>query len=224
MPPLALLDTPEERPAQVNEQSLRAIAQLLENKLRDFSVEGSVTEIHPGPVITMYEFVPAPGVKISKIVNLFDDLSLAMEGRQVRIVAPLPDKAAVGIEIPNYDRETVWFRDILANPKFKPEKSKLLFALGKDISGECFVSDLAKMPHLLVAGATGAGKSVSVNTMILSLLYQSTPEDVRLIMVDPKMLELSVYQGVPHLLLPVVTDPKKAAKALRWAVKEMERR
>lgn len=224
LPSLSLLDTPPETKTEINEESLRANAQLLENKLRDFGVEGHVTEIHPGPVITMYEFVPAPGVKINKIVNLADDLSLAMEGRQVRIVAPLPDKAAVGLEIPNHVRETVWLKDILAHPKFKREKSRLLFALGKDIAGECFVADLTKMPHLLVAGATGAGKSVSVNTMILSLLYQSAPEDVRLLMVDPKMLELSVYQGIPHLLLPVVTDPKKAAQALRWAVKEMERR
>ncbi len=224
LPTLALLDSHEQTIAHVDERSLRANAKLLESKARDFAVEGTVTDINPGPVVTMYEFVPAPGVKINKIVSLADDLSLAMEGRQVRVVAPLPNKAAVGIEIPNREREIVYFKDLLSNPKFHPDKTKLLLALGKDISGEPIVADLAKMPHLLVAGATGAGKSVSINTMILSLLYQATPDVVRFIMVDPKMLELSIYQGIPHLLLPVVTDPRKAATALRWAVKEMERR
>ncbi|MDO8519256.1 MAG: DNA translocase FtsK, partial [Deltaproteobacteria bacterium] len=199
-------------------------ARILEKKLLDFGVEGKVTEIHPGPLITMYEFEPAPGIKLSRIANLVDDLCLAMGGRSVRIVAPLPNKPAVGIEIPNNTRETVWLKDIIADEKFHGNESKLVMALGKDIEGIPFVADLAKMPHLLVAGATGSGKSVSINSMILSILYKAKPEEVRIIMVDPKMLELSIYEGIPHLLLPVVTEPKKASLALRWAVREMERR
>lgn len=225
LPPINLLTSDsknEETP--VDEESLKMNARLLEKKLMDFNVEGAVTEIHPGPVITMYEFQPAPGVKLSRIANLADDLCLAMGGRSVRIVAPLPNKPAVGIEIPNNNRETVWLKDIVADERFQKNESKLVFAIGKDIEGIPFVGDLAKMPHLLVAGATGSGKSVSINTMILSILYKATPEEVRLIMVDPKMLELSIYGGIPHLLLPVVTEPKKAALALRWAVREMERR
>ncbi len=224
LPPVSLLDSEAAQDTTIDEESLKMQARMLEKKLLDFNVEGRVTEIHPGPVITMFEFEPAPGVKLSRIANLVDDLSLAMGGRSVRIVAPLPNKAAVGIEIPNNVRETVWLKDVIADDKFQKSESKLIFALGKDIEGIPYVSDLAKMPHLLVAGATGAGKSVSINSMIISILYKASPEEVRLIMVDPKMLELSIYEGIPHLLLPVVTEPKKAALALRWAVREMERR
>jgi S-DNA-T family DNA segregation ATPase FtsK/SpoIIIE len=224
LPPVDLLDNGDGKEVVVDENSLKMNAKILEKKLNDFNVEGNVTEIHPGPVITMYEFQPAPGIKLSKISNLVDDLSLAMGGRSVRIVAPLPNKPAVGIEIPNTDREVVWFKDIISDPKFQKNRAKLLFALGKDIEGISYYSDLAKMPHLLVAGATGAGKSVSINTMIMSILFRAGPEDVRMLMIDPKMLELSIYEGIPHLLLPVVTDPKKANLTLKWGVKEMERR
>jgi len=172
----------------------------------------------------MYEFVPAPGIKISKIASLADDLAMSMAAMQVRIVAPIPGKGAVGIEIPNDSVETVYLKELITHPTFHESKYSLPIALGKDIEGNAYVTDLTRMPHLLVAGATGAGKSVSVNTMIMSILYNSSPKDVRLLMVDPKMLELSVYDGIPHLLLPVVTDPRKAAVALRWAVVEMERR
>lgn len=224
LPPISLLNSEDQKTVTIDIESLKMNARLLEKKLLDFNVEGHVTEIHPGPVIAMYEFQPAAGVKLSKIAGLADDLSIAMGGRQVRIVAPLPNKPAVGIEIPNYERETVWLKDIIADASFQKSETKLPFAIGKDIEGHPYVADISKMPHLLVAGATGSGKSVSVNSMILSILYKASPQEVRLIMVDPKMLELSIYEGIPHLLLPVVTDPKKASMALRWAVKEMERR
>src|SRR5262249_13823195 len=178
----------------------------------------------PGPVVTMYEFVPAPGTKISKIVSLANDLAMNLEAISVRIVAPIPGKAAVGIEVPNKRRETVYLREVLLDDAFRSIKSKIALALGKDIEGRPAAVDLGRMPHLLVAGTTGAGKSVSVNAMIMSIVCNATPEDVRFIMIDPKMLELSIYEGIPHLLLPVVTDPKKANLALRWAVEEMERR
>lgn len=223
-PPLGLLDSDGHKPVVIDEGQLKMNARLLEKKLLDFSVQGRVTEIHPGPVVTMYEFQPAAGVKLSRIANLMDDLSLVMGGRSVRIVAPLPNKPAVGIEIPNNEREMVLLKDIIADEAFQKKHTKIPFALGKDIEGNPTVADLGKMPHLLIAGATGAGKSVSINAMILSLLYKSGPEDVRIIMVDPKMLELSIYEGIPHLLLPVVTQPKKATLALQWAVREMERR
>ncbi|MBI1909299.1 MAG: DNA translocase FtsK 4TM domain-containing protein [Deltaproteobacteria bacterium] len=226
LPPLSLLDSEDGSDAApvIDEDSLKLNSRLLERKLLDYGVEGRVTEIHPGPIITMYEFEPAPGVKVNKIVNLEDDLALIMGGKSVRIVAPIPGKPVVGIEIPNSSRETVWLKDVIAHSKFQKNGSKLTLALGKDIEGIPYVADLAKMPHLLVAGATGSGKSVSVNTMILSVLYKAAPEDVRFLMVDLKMLELSIYEGIPHLLLPVVTNPKKASLALRWATEEMERR
>jgi S-DNA-T family DNA segregation ATPase FtsK/SpoIIIE len=225
LPALGLLDpVPDDSGAHVNEESLKASAVLLESKMRDYGVEGKVTEIHPGPVVTMYEFEPAAGVKVNRIVNLTDDLSLSMGGRPVRIVAPLPGKPAVGIEIPNMDREMVYFKEIVADSRFQKNDSKLALALGKNIEGTPVVADLAKMPHLLVAGATGAGKSVGLNSMILSLILKNTPAEVRFIFIDPKMLELSIYADIPHLLLPVVTQPKKATLALAWAVKEMERR
>ncbi|MBI2982442.1 MAG: DNA translocase FtsK 4TM domain-containing protein [Deltaproteobacteria bacterium] len=224
LPPLGFLESESQPQARVDEESLKLNSKLLEQKLLDYGVEGKITKIHPGPVITMYEFEPAAGVKVNKIVNLEDDLALTMGGKSVRIIAPLPGKAAVGIEIPNNDRETVWLKEIIGDPRFEKSESKLSLALGKDTEGFPFVAELSKMPHLLVAGATGSGKSVSINAMILSLLYKSTPEEVRMIMIDLKMLELSVYEGIPHLLLPVVTQPRRAAVALHWVVKEMERR
>ncbi len=224
LPSPALLDFEATVRAPVDPQKLRENALRLTKTLKDYGIEGHIREIRPGPVVTMYEYVPAPGIKLSKIASLADDLAMSMEAFRVRIVAPIPGKGAVGIEIPNEVRETVFLKEIIAHDTFKGAKSPLALAVGKDIEGGAYVTDLTRMPHLLVAGATGAGKSVSINTMIMSVLFRSTPDEVRMIMVDPKMLELSVYDGVPHLLLPVVTDPKKAALALRWAVEEMERR
>ncbi|MBJ6752274.1 DNA translocase FtsK [Geomonas anaerohicana] len=223
-PPLSLLDPIPEGAKRQDKETLTMNARLMEKKLKDFGVEGEVVEICPGPVITMYEFSPGPGIKVSRIAGLQDDLTMALQAHSIRIVAPIPGKGVVGIELPNRDREMVSLREIFATEQFHRGKMKLPMALGKDIAGNPLVTDLAKMPHLLVAGATGSGKSVAINTMILSLLYTSTPTDVRVIMVDPKMLELSVYEGIPHLLLPVVTNPKKAALALKWAVEEMGRR
>lgn len=223
-PPLSLLDPIPEAGKRQDRETLTMNARLMEKKLKDFGVEGEVVEICPGPVITMYEFSPGPGIKVSRIAGLSDDLSMALQAHSIRIVAPIPGKGVVGIELPNRDREMVSLKEIFNSEEFHKGKMKLPLALGKDIAGNPLVTDLAKMPHLLVAGATGSGKSVAINTMILSLLYTSTPTDVRVIMVDPKMLELSVYEGIPHLLLPVVTNPKKAALALKWAVEEMGRR
>ena len=224
LPPVSLLDYDAPERVPIDSELLLQNAKKLERKLKDYGIEGTVVEIRPGPVVTMYEFLPAAGVKVSKIASLTDDLAMAMEAMRVRIVAPIPGKGVVGIEIPNERRETVYLKEIISHDDFMSAGSALKLAIGKDIEGKPFVTDLAKCPHLLVAGATGSGKSVTINSIVLSLLYRSTPEDVRLIMVDPKMLELSVYEGIPHLLLPVVTDAKKAALALRWAVEEMERR
>jgi len=223
-PPLSLLDAPPATERRLDKDALTMNARLLEKKLKDFGVEGEVMEICPGPVVTMYEFAPGPGIKVSRIAGLSDDLSMALQALSIRIVAPIPGKGVVGVELPNRERETVYLKEILGSEEFHRGKLKLPLALGKDISGAPLVTDLARMPHLLVAGATGSGKSVSINTMILSLLYTATPRDLRIIMVDPKMLELSVYEGIPHLLLPVVTNPKKAALALKRAVDEMGRR
>ena len=223
-PSLQLLDFVPNRATTLDRDQLRRNAETLEKKLLDFKVEGKVVEIHPGPVVTMYEFLPAAGVKISQIANLEADLTMALEATSIRIVAPIPGKGVVGIEIPNSVRETVYLREVLSSEEFTRSKSKLTLALGKDIFGNPQVTDLGKMPHLLIAGATGSGKSVAVNAFILSLLYNASPDDVRLILVDPKVVELQVYEGIPHLLLPVVYDPKHAAAALRWAVEEMERR
>ncbi len=222
LPPLSLLETPEQKEFKIDKESLVANAKILEKRLEDFGVNGKVVEVRPGPVITMYEYEPAPGVKINKIVGLSDDLALALRSISVRIVAPIPGKAAVGIEIPNSIREPVYLKDILAREEFSQAESKLTLALGKDIFGGPFVTNLAKMPHLLVAGATGAGKSVSLNSMVCSLLYKADPEEVKFLMIDPKRLELSVYDGIPHLLHSVVYDPKAAALVLRWATEEME--
>lgn len=223
-PSLSLLDSSKQQSATIDESLLKKNAVMLKKKLQDYGVEGRITEIHPGPVITMYEFEPAVGIKINKIVNLADDLAVAMGGKSIRIVPHLPGKAAIGIEIPNTEREIVWLKDILSDPKFSKTNAKLTFALGKNTQGSPMVSDLSKMPHLLIAGATGSGKSVAINTIICSMLYKSTPEEIRIIMVDPKRLELSGYNGIPHLLLPVVTHPRKAHLALGWALREMEKR
>jgi len=224
LPKLGFLDEPVRTKEDVDHEHLRMQSGILEEKLADFGVQGSVKEVLPGPVITRYEFAPAPGVKINKIVNLADDLALALKALSVRIIAPIPGKAVIGIELPNDHRETVGFKDIVSSGVYTKSSSMLTIALGKDIVGHPVVADLEKMPHLLIAGATGTGKSVALNTMITSILYKATPEDVKFIMIDPKRIELSIYDGIPHLIAPVVTDMKKATNALFWAVREMERR
>ena len=224
LPPLELLDPPDGEQFKVDTETLQANSLILQKKLEDFGVEGEVMAVRPGPVITMYEFKPAPGVKVRRIVLLADDLAMALRAVSVRILAPIPGESVVGIEIPNPRRETVFLREVIESEAYRNTDSRLTLALGKDIGGTPFATDLAKMPHLLVAGATGTGKSVSINAMILSILYKSSPQDVKFIMVDPKMLELTVYEDIPHLLVPVVTDPKKAAAALFWAMDEMDRR
>lgn len=224
LPPLNLLDYDAPALEPIDELKLRTQADKLVAKFMDFGIEGRVREIRPGPVVTTYEFVPAPGIKVSKIAALSDDIAMAMEAVHVRIVAPIPGKGAVGIEIPNEKRETVYMKEIIADPAFKKREEKLMMALGKDIEGKSYYANLADMPHVLISGTTGSGKSVSVNAMICSILYRATPEDVRFMMIDPKMLELSLYDGIPHLLLPPIIDSKKAAVALKWCVAEMERR
>jgi len=224
LPPFDLLDPPSPSENGPDEDSLVMASRVLEKKLADFGVQGSVNTVRPGPVITLFEYKPAPGIKINKIVNLSDDLALALRALSVRIIAPIPGKDAVGIEIPNPRREHISLREILSSSTYAQSKTKLSLAFGKDSAGNPYVADLARMPHLLIAGATGAGKSVAVHAMLASLLFRATPKEVRLLIVDPKMLELSVYNDIPHLLLPVVTEAKKAAVALRWAVQEMERR
>jgi S-DNA-T family DNA segregation ATPase FtsK/SpoIIIE len=224
VPPLSLLEDPPPRTAQYSEGALDAMSRLVELKLRDFGVEVEVVSVHPGPVVTRFELQPAPGVKVSQISNLSKDLARALSAISVRVVEVIPGKSVVGLEIPNEVRELVTLGEILKSKPYDDMRSPLALALGKDIAGQSVVADLARMPHLLIAGTTGSGKSVAINAMVLSLLYKATPEHVRLIMVDPKMLELSVYEGIPHLLSPVVTDMKEAANALRWCVAEMERR
>src|SRR5918996_948701 len=224
LPPPELLDPPDGEQFKIDKETLHANSLILQKKLADFGVEGEVVAVRPGPVITMYEFKPAPGVKVRRIVLLADDLAMALRAVSVRILAPIPGESVVGIEIPNPRRETVRLREVIESESYRNSESKLTLALGKDIGGTSFATDLAKMPHLLVAGATGTGKSVSINAMILSILYKSSPQDVKFIMVDPKMLELTMYEEIPHLLVPVVTDPKKAAAALFWAMDEMDRR
>ena len=221
-PPHALLDAPKAE-RKIDERELMEGARLLEDKCREFSVEGAVVQIHPGPVVTTYEFKPDAGVKYSKITGLADDLCLAMQAESV-LIDRIPGKSTVGIQIPNPNREQISLRELLESDAYRRSQSKLTLALGKTIHGEPFVSDLATMPHLLIAGSTGTGKSVSVNAMLSSILFRATPDDVRLIMIDPKRLELGMYEDIPHLLTPVVVDPKLAANALRWAVREMEER
>jgi S-DNA-T family DNA segregation ATPase FtsK/SpoIIIE len=224
LPSLELLDHRDTRVIGYSQSDLEEMSRLVEDILADFNVVVSVVGFHPGPVITRFELQPAAGVKVSRISTLSKDLARALSVTSVRIVEIIPGKSVVGLEIPNQEREMVTLRELLVSAPFEKSKSLLTLAMGKDISGTPMVADLGKMPHALVAGTTGSGKSVAINTMILSLLYKATPEQVRLIMIDPKMLELSVYEGIPHLLTPVVTDMKEASNALRWAVAEMERR
>jgi len=224
LPPSELLDPSEGEQFKIDKETLHANSLILQKKLEDFGVAGEVVAVRPGPVITMYEFKPAAGVKVRRIVMLADDLAMALRAVSVRILAPIPGESVVGIEIPNPRRETVYLREVIESESYRSTDSKITLALGKDIGGRPFATDLGRMPHLLVAGATGTGKSVSINAMILSILFKSSPQDVKFIMVDPKMLELTVYEDIPHLLVPVVTDPKKAAAALFWAMDEMDRR
>ncbi len=223
-PPLDLFKRPPIDNKDIDREALLAQSVTLESKLETLGVTGKVVEIHPGPVITMFEYEPAPGIKISRIANLDDDLAMALQAEKVRIIAPIPGKGAVGIEIPSLRREIVFLREILESKEFNEAKSPLTVAFGKDSSGRPFVQDLTKMPHLLAAGTTGSGKSVFLNCLIMSILFKSTPDQVRLLMVDPKQLELSMYTDIPHMLHPVITEPKKAALLLRWAVAEMEER
>ncbi len=224
LPPLKLLDDPPVHEASYSQESLEAMSRLVELKLKDFGVEVEVVAVQPGPVVTRYEMRPAPGVKVSQISGLAKDLARSLSAISVRVVEVIPGKSVMGLEIPNEKREIVTLGEIIKSKAYDDVTSPLAIALGKDIGGAPVCADLAKMPHLLIAGTTGSGKSVGINAMILSLLYKSTAEHVRLIMIDPKMLELSVYEGIPHLLAPVVTDMKHAANALRWCVAEMERR
>jgi len=224
LPSLSLLDNPREDAVVIEREHYLAVSRTLESKLADFGVKGNVTGICPGPVITTYEFAPAPGVKINRIVSLAEDLALGLQAESVRIIGSIPGKAAVGIEIPNPRRKIVTIREILATEKFLKAESKLTIGLGMDIVGRPVCADLTRMPHLLIAGATGAGKSVAINAIICSILFKATPDEVRLLMVDPKRIELSSYEAIPHLLHPVVVDPKMASRALQWAVREMERR
>ena len=222
--PSDLLDTHAARAAHQTDSVLKSQSDILVQTLGSFGIEGSVTDVHPGPVITMYEFAPAPGIKVSRIVTLSDDLAMALKALKVRVVAPLPNKSTVGIEVPNPQRETVGLKDMLTSSVFAKARSKLALALGKDIYGRPVVTDLRTMPHLLVAGATGSGKSVGLNCLLLNILFTAHPDEVKLLLVDPKVLELQVYDGIPHLLRPVITNPKEAARGLSWVVQEMERR
>lgn len=223
-PPLTLLKEGDKKAGKGNNRALTETASKLQKTLYNFGVVAKVEHVSVGPAITRYELKPSEGVRVSKIANLADDIALNLAAKTIRIEAPIPGKQAVGIEVPNEESEVVHLRDILDTDTFKNHKSKLAFALGKDVSGEEIVTDIAKMPHVMIAGATGSGKSVCINTLIASIIYKAKPSDVKLIMVDPKIVELSVYNGIPHLMIPVVTDPKKAAGALAWAVQEMENR
>jgi S-DNA-T family DNA segregation ATPase FtsK/SpoIIIE len=224
LPSLSFLDDPMAKPKGSDHDSLVMLSRLLEKKMNDFGVSGKVVEVCPGPVITTFEYEPAPGVKINKVVSLADDLALSLRAISIRIVAPIPGKAAIGIEIPNADRVVVKLKEILMDSAFQHSASKLTVVLGKDIAGHPVVADLGRMPHLLIAGATGSGKSVALNAMICSIIYKATADEVKMIVIDPKRIELSIYDGIPHLITPVVIDPKKATNALYWAVQEMERR
>jgi S-DNA-T family DNA segregation ATPase FtsK/SpoIIIE len=224
LPALSMLAMPAQQEDLITAADLTAEANLLVAKLGDFGIEGKVTEIHPGPVVTTFEFEPAPGVKVNQIVSREDDLALALRAQRIRILAPIPGKGAVGVEIPNRRRRTVYLREVLSSAQYEASDAALKVPLGVDVVGQPFVSDLTKMPHLLVAGATGSGKSVCLNAVITGLLFQHGPETLQMVMVDPKMLELSAYNGIPHLVMPVVTESKKASRALRWAVGEMEKR
>ncbi len=224
LPPVTLLDRNTQHEQEVDRKHYYKVSEILVAKLKDFGVQGTVEGVSPGPVVTTYEFAPAAGVKINKIVSLSDDLAMVLKVDRVRVVGSIPGKAAIGIEIPNPVRKTVFLRDILMGQDYRDAGSFLTLALGFDVIGRPVVADLSKMPHLLIAGATGAGKSVAINAFIASMLFKATPEEVRLLMIDPKRIELSVYEGIPHLLHPVVVEPKLASRALIWAVREMERR
>jgi S-DNA-T family DNA segregation ATPase FtsK/SpoIIIE len=222
--PVDLLDTHAARAAHQTDSVLKSQSEVLVNTLASFGIEGGVTDVHPGPVITMYEFAPGPGIKVARIVNLADDLAMALKALKVRVVAPLPGKSTVGIEVPNPQRETVGLKEMLTSEVFTRARSKLALALGKDIFGRPVVTDLRTMPHLLVAGTTGSGKSVGLNCLLLNILFTAHPDEVKLLLIDPKVLELQVYDGIPHLIRPVITNPKDAARGLGWVVQEMERR
>jgi len=224
LPSLDLLEDPPEISESALQFDLESGAQILETTLKDFNVKVRVADIERGPVITRYELEPAPGVKVQQITTLADDIALAMKAAAVRIVAPIPGKNRVGIEVPNSAKAAVYLKDVLATPQFQNAKSQLTLASGKDISGKPLIADLADMPHLLIAGTTGAGKTVCVNTIIMSMLYNSSPEDLKFLMVDPKMVELACYNDIPHMLSPAVTDAKKVSAALNWIVAEMEHR
>ncbi|MEM7588549.1 MAG: DNA translocase FtsK 4TM domain-containing protein [Myxococcota bacterium] len=224
LPPLSLLHFVDPQDVPVDEANMRKQARKLEKTFLDFGIEGNVNQIRPGPVVTMFEFIPSPGIKLSRISALSDDIAMAMQALHVRIVAPIPGKGAVGIEIPNEHREVVYLKEIVAHPTYNKQSHRLCMAIGKTVSGQPYFANLADMPHLLIAGTTGSGKSVAVNAMICSILYRATPQQVRFLMIDPKMLELGIYEGIPHLLLPPIIDSTKAARALQWAVKEMDRR
>ena len=224
LPPLEMFAAAEKAKSTIDRAAVYAQAERIVQTLAHFRIKGKVTKVHPGPVITRFEFKPEAGVKLSKIESLENDLAMALEAIRIRILAPIPGKATVGFEVPNPDRETVYIQENLSDESFSAGKAKLPMALGKDITGKPQFLDLAKAPHLLVAGATGSGKSVGVNSMICSVLRTCTPEEVRMILIDPKMLEFSIYEDIPHLLLPVITDAEKANQALKWTVNEMERR
>jgi len=224
LPHLGLLDEHARDVARFDEIELQGLAQTLENKLGDFGVKGEVVAIRPGPVVTTFEYVPAPGIKISKISGLSDDIAMALKALRVRIVAPIPGKGVVGIEIPNKSRQTVWLRDMMASSVYRQHKGALPMSLGKTVEGKPYIADLSKMPHLLVGGTTGSGKSVGVNAMLLTMLFTRSPDELKLILIDPKMLEFELYRDIPHLLHPVVTEPKLASAALRWACTEMDER
>ena len=224
LPDSSIFQRPPETGRSFDRDSLLMNARILEKKLQDFGVNGRVVRVHPGPVITMYEYEPAAGVKVNKIVNLSDDLSMALRAISIRIIAPLPGKSVVGIEVPNPNRDLVCLRSLLDSEDFRNSKSRLMLAMGKDIFGNCVCSDLAKMPHLLVAGATGTGKSVFLNSMLCSILSRATPDELKLLLIDPKLLELSIYEGIPHLIADVVTNPKRAAAALQGVVRMMDER
>jgi S-DNA-T family DNA segregation ATPase FtsK/SpoIIIE len=224
LPPLSLLESPRQPEDLVTAADLTAQANLLVAKLSDFGIDGRVTQIHPGPVVTMFEFEPAAGVKVNSIVALEDDLALALKASRIRVIAPLPGRGTVGVEIPNPRRRTVYLREVLSSQAYDQSPAALKVPLGVDVNGNSFIADLTRMPHVLIAGSTGAGKSVCLNTIITGLLFQHDPASLQMVMIDPKMVELSMFNGVPHLVMPVVTDSKKASRALRWAVGEMEKR
>ena len=224
IPPLALLDDPKPQPKGYSEETLETLSRQIEFKLKDFRIDAEVVGAYPGPVITRFEVQPAPGVKVSQISSLDKDIARGLSVKSVRVVDVIPGKSVIGLETPNTHREMIYLSELLRSKEYDKSTSPLTLALGKDIAGRPTVADLARMPHLLVAGTTGSGKSVAVNAMVLSLLYKASPKDLRMLMIDPKMLELSVYQGIPHLLAPVVTDMKEAGNGLRWCVAEMERR